>query len=182
MKRINIVLSTFAFVILTFSAILLVSCNKGSTTYNDTTLTRPCDNVICLNGGACTDGFCYCPQGFEGVQCATKWSDKFVGNFIADDACDTSSAGFYNSVINADPAYAYKLRLFNVSLFCPGTVIYASINPEKTSFTIPMQQTCGDLYLSGYGNINGNYINVFLSSRDTIAHVTEQCSVLLNRQ
>ena len=31
--------------------------------------TDPCDTVPCLNGGACLNGTCICPEGFEGVNC-----------------------------------------------------------------------------------------------------------------
>ena len=111
MKKIKIILSTISVVILLFSVILFTACNKGKTKYNDTTLIRPCDNVICLNGGTCKDGLCYCPQGFEGTKCATRWSDKFVGNYTADDACDTSS-GYYGCIINPDAGYAYNKKKY----------------------------------------------------------------------
>jgi len=181
MKKIRIILSTFLIISISFSVVLFVSCNKGKTKYNDSTLIHPCDNVICLNGGTCTDGLCYCPQGFEGPKCATKWSDKFVGSYIADDACDTT-AGYYNVSISADPDYAYKLRLINVGLACPGSILNAIINPEKTTFAIPIQHVCGDLYLSGNGNLNGKYVNIYLTARDTIAHLSNQCSIVLNKQ
>ncbi len=181
MKKIRIILSTFGLVIFVFSMVVLVSCTKNKVKYNDTTLVRPCENVICLNGGTCKDGYCYCPQGFEGPKCATRWSDKFVGNYLADDNCDTLS-GYYNAIINANPDYAYKLRLYNVGLMCSGVILNADINPEKTSFVIPIQNACGNLYLSGYGNINGDYVNVFLTSRDTMLHTSQQCSILLDKQ
>lgn len=181
MKTIRIIFSTLAIVISLFSVVLFISCNKGSVKYNSSTLVHPCDNVICLNGGTCTDGLCYCPQGFEGAQCATRWSDRFIGNYLADDACDTTN-GYYNTVISADPGYAYKMRLFNVGLFCPGTIMEATINPEKTSFMIPFQKGCGNLYLSGYGNMNGTTINVFLNARDTMNHTTNSCSIIMSKQ
>ncbi len=182
MNKIRIIFSTLTLVTFIFSLVLVMSCNKSKVKYNDTTLVRPCENVICLNGGTCQDGYCYCPQGFEGDKCATRWSDKFVGNYLVHDDCDTSAAGYYNAVINADPDYAYKLRLYNIGALCPGVIMNAIINPEKTSFVIPKQHTCGDLYISGYGNINGNYVNIYLASRDTIQHTSQQCSILLNKQ
>ena len=181
MKKFKIILSTASLVFLTFSIILFSACDKGKTKYNDSTLTRPCDNVICLNGGACNDGLCYCPQGFEGSQCQTRWSDKFVGNYIVDDACDTSSQ-YYNAAISPDPNYAYKLKLYNIGLFCPGAIIDATINPEKTSFNIPTQKTCGDLYISGYGNLSGNFVNIYFTTRDTVLHTGNNCSLVLNRK
>jgi hypothetical protein len=32
---------------------------------------EPCDDVNCLNGGACNDGTCVCPDGFSGEFCQT---------------------------------------------------------------------------------------------------------------
>ena len=31
----------------------------------------PCENVVCLNGGACSDGTCICPSGYTGAHCET---------------------------------------------------------------------------------------------------------------
>jgi len=45
-----------------------------------------------------------------------------------------------------------------------------------------MQLTCGDIYLSGYGNLNGTYVNVYLTSRDTVLHTSTQCSIVLSKQ
>lgn len=43
------------------SAVLsLASCKKD-----------PCDDITCLNGGACIDGSCNCPEGYSGAQCET---------------------------------------------------------------------------------------------------------------
>ncbi len=30
---------------------------------------NPCRDVVCLNGGACSDGTCICPQGYTGTNC-----------------------------------------------------------------------------------------------------------------
>jgi hypothetical protein len=181
MNNRNVIIRTGLLVTLIFSLILIYSCTKKGVDYNDTTLIRPCDNVICLNGGTCLDGNCSCPLGYEGAQCQTKWSDKFIGNYVTDDDCDTTAA-YGSMVISADPVFAYKLRLFNLGLFCTNTIITADINPEKTSFSIPLQNTCGSLYLSGYGNRNGNFINVYLTSRDSVLHSSSNCSIVLSKQ
>ena len=179
MKKFPIICGTISFVTLIFCLVLFISCNKGKTKYNDSTLVRPCDNVICLNGGTCNDGLCNCPQGFEGNQCQTRWSKRFIGNYTCDDNCDTSAAGFYEAVVSEDIDFGYKIKLSNVGVVCSGAMLNAIINPEKTSFMIPMQNTCGDQYLSGYGNLNGGNINIFLTARDTILHTSKQCSVLM---
>ncbi len=40
-------------------ATVITSCSKDD----------PCDAVACLNGGACANGQCVCPQGYSGVNC-----------------------------------------------------------------------------------------------------------------
>ncbi len=182
MKNIKLILSTFSVVIICFGMMLFVSCDKSKTKYNDSTLIRPCDNVICLNGGTCTNGICNCPQGYEGDKCGSRWSEKFVGNYIAADACYTGGTGYYNVSISGNSAYAYKINLMNAGVFCPNSTISADINPEKTTFSIPMQNTCGGLYLSGYGNMSGTFINIYLKSRDTVNHVSASCSIVLSKQ
>jgi len=31
---------------------------------------NPCDDTICVNGGSCVDGLCYCPEGYAGTDCS----------------------------------------------------------------------------------------------------------------
>jgi len=49
--------------LLVFALLLTVnwSCRKED----------PCDNQVCLNGGACLDGDCICPDGYSGINCQT---------------------------------------------------------------------------------------------------------------
>jgi hypothetical protein len=181
MKNIKVILSTSIVLGVLFTTTLLVSCKKGATKYNETTLTRPCDNVICLNGATCVDGLCNCAQGYEGVKCDTRWNEKFVGVYKASDDCLSDTSTFYEVEISANSTYAYKINIANLGNFCPNTILNAEINPEKTTFAIPMQNVCGDSYLSGYGNISGNYLNIYLKSRDTILHSSTSCSILLSK-
>lgn len=44
-----------------------------------------CGSTICYNGGVCVQAVCTCKDGFEGVNCERKWSDKFLGKWHADD-------------------------------------------------------------------------------------------------
>lgn len=184
MNNFKIIFGTVTLVLFSFTLAFISSCKKKDLVYNDTTKIRPCDNVICLNGGNCLDGNCLCPIGYEGVKCEKKWTDKFVGNFIASDECYTGSAGFYDVLITPDPVFADKMNFTNLGTTCNSNLITAIVNPEKTSFIFPMQNACGDYYISGYGNIstNGNYINIYLKSRDSINHSSKDCSILLNRK
>jgi hypothetical protein len=184
MNNLKLITGTLAAVLICFGLVLFSSCEKKAIDYNETTKIRPCDNVICLNGGSCSDGYCQCPEGYEGVKCETRWTEKFVGNFIASDECYTGSTGYYEMTINQDPVVANKLLFYKLGVTCTDSVIYATINPEKTSFLVPMQNTCGHYYISGYGNMNtnNNFINVYLKSKDSLNHISMDCSIILNRK
>lgn len=181
MKKIKLVIATTSIVLISFVSIVFNSCKKKDIKYNETTLIRPCDGVICFNGASCLDGICICPAGYEGNKCQIKWSDIFTGNYNATDACYTGPNITYPVDITPNPDYAYKMRLYNLGVICPSKVIDAVINPEKTSFLIPLQNACGNNYLSGYGNANGDFINIYLASRDTILHTGTQCSIILSK-
>ncbi len=179
MKKLPLIFATSLLVLFSFCCIILNSCKKKDIEYNDTTLIRPCEGVICLNGAACSDGVCVCPLGYEGEKCQIKWSDKFTGSYTAVDDCNVSGNPSYMVNVTPHPDYAYKMRLYNLGVVCAGKIVDAVINPEKTSFLIPLQNTCNKIYLSGYGNMNGDFVNIYLTSRDTVAHTGTQCSIIL---
>ena len=49
-----------------------------------TACSDPCDDTVCLNGGACSDGTCICPDGFTGENCQTTDSNN-GGNIFGPD-------------------------------------------------------------------------------------------------
>lgn len=54
----------FTVITILISALLIFSsCSKDDP--------DPCENVVCLNGGACVNGSCNCPEGYSGAQCET---------------------------------------------------------------------------------------------------------------
>lgn len=179
-SKVGIVLATVIVVSLAFTSMLFQSCKKKAIKYNDTTLIRPCDNVVCFNGGTCKDGLCICAAGFEGAQCKTPWNEKFVGTYVANDQCSVSN--LYNVSIAPVAGKADGLNLVNLGTICSAATLNATITPEKTVFSIPMQKTCGDIYISGIGNINSSFINVSLVARDSFNHTSTQCSIILTKQ
>lgn len=181
MKQIRLILGSSAIVIGMFTLVLFSACDKKDSS-NATAGLQPCKNVICLNGGACDDGQCNCAVGYEGTNCATRWSDKFIGNYQASDECFTGGTSlYYNASISSVVDYANKISIYNLGVACPGKNITAFINPEKTSFEIPMQNVCGTQYVYGTGNLSLQDINIYLVTRDTITHTANACSILLHR-
>ena len=60
MKKTRPVIATAIITLLTFGAIVYTSCTKDR-----------CKNVMCQNGGTCSNGYCSCPSGFQGDHCET---------------------------------------------------------------------------------------------------------------
>lgn len=50
------------------SLFFMTECKKKKTE----TVTDPCANTVCLNGGTCVDGSCSCPTGYSGADCGTQ--------------------------------------------------------------------------------------------------------------
>lgn len=61
MKNYNTLIATLFVTLSFFSLALYTGCVKD-----------PCEQVNCLNGGACNNGTCVCPAGYEGVFCENK--------------------------------------------------------------------------------------------------------------
>lgn len=68
-------ITTIAFLGLS-TAVFYTSCEKDS-----------CEDLKCLNNGACTEGFCRCPTGYEGTLCEQETATKFLGRFTGHFAC-----------------------------------------------------------------------------------------------
>ncbi len=182
MNKNSIFFTTATLVLIVFCSTIFYSCKKDKSPvkYNNTTLYQPCATVTCFNGGVCLDGLCNCPNGFEGSTCSTPWNAKFVGSYGATDNCYTGS-GTYPVQINAVYLHPDQIDFSNFTTICQTEKITAIIGPQKTSFNIPIQNACGNNYISGTGNISGNTINVFIHNRDTVLHTTTDCSIILNK-
>ncbi|XZF15277.1 calcium-binding EGF-like domain-containing protein [Chitinophagaceae bacterium MMS25-I14] len=59
------------------STVLYTACEKDS-----------CTDLKCKNGGSCADGYCRCPTGYEGAECETMVTDRFVGRYYGTTRCD----------------------------------------------------------------------------------------------
>ena len=126
-----------------------------------------CYNVNCWTNSTCKEGVCTCNVGYEGTQCEVRSSYKFIGNYIANESCLISGDNTYNLSIShsaSDPVKLYFRYLFKFA-----DDVYANLNANGTSFTIPEQTvlatgTLGNLTISGSGsrsangNISLNYV------------------------
>jgi hypothetical protein len=59
--------------------VFYTSCEKDS-----------CNDLRCRNGGSCVEGFCRCPEGYEGAECEILAGTKFIGEFLGHVDCGVS--------------------------------------------------------------------------------------------
>lgn len=88
------------------STVLFTACEEDS-----------CLKLTCRNGGSCADGYCRCPNGFEGSECETKSATKFLGRFIGTTKCDNypTLVDTVDIFVKSEPAWVGIVRKTNVT-------------------------------------------------------------------
>ena len=105
MNIFRIVLLSAMTTVAIFSAVVYTSCNKDK-----------CDKVVCLNLGACNNGNCTCPVGFEGNRCETLSRDKFIFTYNGGDSCTGpvyDKYALYFHAVLTDPVTMTMLNILN---------------------------------------------------------------------
>lgn len=116
-----------------FTAITYTSCKKDA-----------CENVLCLNLGACDQGKCTCPVGFEGERCEILSREKFIKRYNGRDTCmgSTKDTTIY---------YTYPID-FRAETSNPRVMVMKNIlNSWEDSAYCTMQGT-DSFYFSGSNN------------------------------
>ncbi len=145
MKNLKSILLAGFLTLGTFASTIMTSCNPDA-----------CKDVVCNNGGTCTDGTCSCPSGYEGANCDTKSNAKFInaaGWQVTEDGT-SSSAATYVVNITANSTIANGIYISNVWDSFTATV---NATVDGNNITIARQQPDNDgFYVEGNGTINTN--------------------------
>lgn len=157
MKNLKSILLAGFLTVGTFATSVFTSCNPDA-----------CKDVVCNNGGTCTDGSCSCPAGYTGTNCDNKANAAFVGTWSAKEKVNGSTTwgSPYAVVVIADgtdPKAFYLAQYGNYSCTPTNYQVTATSNDGKaysissnacsTSFT-----GNGSLTTSGStSTINGTY-------------------------
>ncbi|MFN0013247.1 MAG: calcium-binding EGF-like domain-containing protein [Saprospiraceae bacterium] len=120
----------------------------------------PCKDVDCGANGTCVDGACFCNDGYEGSDCLTEWSGKFVHpNYDGTDVC-TMPVGTFDYSMKISRVSESKILLEKIG----GTVFdvdadvsYASASDE-TATKITIADVIGARTFAGTGTISGSVI------------------------
>jgi hypothetical protein len=181
MKQQRIASITALIILFIFGTTAFISCTKSRDLIINGTNIQPCKNVVCYNGGNCVDGACNCPSGFEGVDCIKRWNERYIGNYTASDACVTTAT--YSATISQIINRGDAILISNISSFAPNINAEAILNPDKTTLTIKPTRFLDNFYLSGTGTQTESkeFINLWLTARDSFNHVSQSCSILLRK-
>lgn len=145
MKKLKTILLAGVLTAGVFSSAVFTSCNSDA-----------CADVVCSNGGACVDGTCACPTGFEGAKCETLSRDKFIGVFNGNETCTQGTDTYAVTITtNSDKT---KFNIQNLYNNVPTLTAIASANGN--AFSIPSQTVGAGVTASGSGTINGNTITI----------------------
>lgn len=143
--------------------------------------TIPC-TPECVNGH-CNNGMCVCDPGWEGATCAERARDKFLGAYLAAETCGPTN-DHYPLSVTEHPTDTEKFLFSN--LHRSGSIpysVYATVNSDGESFTIPTQ-TVGAVYrISGGGTFDKTNLNIIMSFtlRDLASTPTGTCTATLDR-
>ena len=124
---------------------LVTSCN-----------TDQCKDVVCENGGVCSDidGSCDCAAGYEGANCETLSRAKFINTagWAADETGSSSGQSTFSVEIVANSTNEQAVYVKNVwNTFVND--VNATI--DGNTITIPRQEPDNDDYfVEGSGTIN----------------------------
>jgi hypothetical protein len=126
-RQILLTVSLFTAIIITA---VLSSCEKNS-----------CDGIVCYNGGACGNGACTCPAGFEDPQCGTQSRERYLGTYGGYTTCDNGAP-----TIDTVTIYPANRGVLSVD------VVYKSISPKT---------------LQGYVSNNESTYSVIVTNNDS---------------
>jgi hypothetical protein len=138
----HIALSAFL-TVSAFGSVFYTACNKDK-----------CKDVVCQNGGTCSEGNCTCVTGYEGTNCETKSRDKFIKSWSATDVTGSTSLPYTASIgasTSSDVTAVVIGNTFSDNFFLIGP-IKATVNGN--TITIPSQNPDNNKYsLSGTGTL-----------------------------
>lgn len=139
---------------------LCQACKKES----DDDDKEPCGTITCLNGGTCqiqgSLRYCDCPDYYEGFDCGTEWSDKYIGSYTATPPCEApasltitkkSNHEFYVDAGNGKAEFAVLDYDSKHASMKSGQVLHYTYNGEAfhvSGSSIYYQTSSNSLFLS----------------------------------
>lgn len=149
-----------------------------------------CTNVVCPAGQNCNGGRCYCPDGYEGTDCATLASAKFVTPyyFNVSENCFGSNPPFGGSNYTLTMYPETDARFVRIQGLLNGycTDLIATIRTDASNqgsiLEIPTQSNnCGGITVGGDGVWHPEN-NTIIFNLQITANGTYNCQYTCYRQ
>lgn len=134
----------------------------------------PCLELDCKNGGTCSDGYCQCPVGFEGAECETPASERFVGSFAGSVRCQTSQGtlpSFEDSATITLMESPNKIKL-DVGLGNTSVSFVGEATTPETRFTTVID---GNVTVHAYVTVDADLIYIYLESSNEDINYRQIC-------
>lgn len=144
-----------------FSATLYTSCNQDE-----------CKDVVCQNGGTCTEGKCTCPSGVGGTNCETIYRTGYTNTYKGNGTDNATPAGTYTdwrmtfSTVGTDLTKMEIVLKDNTSapvVTLPITL--SAMTATGSVFTITSTSANGATY-TGTGNVSNSIASMTLTEKD----------------
>jgi hypothetical protein len=148
MKNLKSILLAGFLTVGAFSSAVFTSCNPDA-----------CKDVVCNNGGTCTDGTCACPAGYTGANCDTKANTLFAGTWSAKEKVNGASTWgtpYAVTVITdgSDPKVFYLQQYGNYAC-TPATYQVAASTSDGKAYSISSNACSTSFTGSGTMTTNG---------------------------
>lgn len=158
-----------------FGATLYTSCNKDK-----------CKDVVCQNGGTCSDGNCTCVTGYSGTNCETVYRTSYVNTYKGN-ATDNAGNNYTNFrmvfAATGTDVTSMQLTIQDATGGSAGvpvlTISLANFTATGATFTVTSLTSGGYTY-TGSGTISGTTATLTLTETGsptttyTFANFTKQ--------
>ena len=92
-----------------------------------------CNNVTCFHGGACGNGVCRCPTGYEGPTCQTLSTDRFIGGYAGYTSCNNTQQVIDTAFITVgDAINTVNIKLNSIS----PKILQGYVNNNASTYSI----------------------------------------------
>lgn len=161
MRKLSFLLALSAIV---FSTAMMSSCKSNQ-----------CKENICIRG-ECVEGVCDCIPGYEGDDCYTKSSDKFIGVYNVETVCDNQFEPVHFSTLLDAVNGKVEIDNFNNS----GETLVGYANGQTITF---------DYIVDNVGRIDGTGVlspdgeNIYFTYDYYFSGViVDECTLIFSRQ
>ena len=143
---------------------------------------------VCDYATSCYNGYCYCPNGYEGDSCKILSATKFLHSYTVSDPCSGSS-NYVVTIYANDPNYPNVLSIYN--LFNTGQYVEADIhsnaNKQGVDIILPdnANNNLGAFSVSGQGlyqTIGNGYARITIQVDYLSGGLDKQCTLILTQQ